>query len=39
MIVTIKADITWEGMPKNFATQSDKKLRRTLKDITGASDV
>ena len=39
MIVTVKTELTWEGVNKNFANQSEKKLKRTLKDMTGASDV
>ena len=39
MIVTVRADLTWEGMNKNFVNQGEKKLQRSLKDMTGADDV
>lgn len=39
MIVEAKVSITWEGVNKNFATQSEKKFKRSLKDMTGATDV
>ena len=39
MIVTVRTDLTWEGMDKNFANQSEKKMVRSLKDMTGADDV
>lgn len=39
MIVTIKCDLTREGMNKEFSNQSEKKIKRVLKDMTGADDV
>lgn len=39
MIVTIKAELTWSGMNKEFFRQSEKKLKKVLKDMTGAEDV
>lgn len=39
MIVTIKAELTWSGMSKAFAEQSEKKIKKVLKEMTGADDV
>lgn len=39
MIVTIRADITWEKVGEDFAGQSEKKIKRSIKDMTGAVDV
>lgn len=40
MITTVRSDITWEGAPaKALAGQSEKKIRKFLKDMTGAVDV
>ena len=40
MMVTIRADLTWEGKPaKAIGQQSEQKLKKFLKDLTGATDV
>ena len=39
MIVNAKIDVTWEAAPKTFAFQSEKKIKRTLKELIGADDV
>ena len=39
MISTIRVDLTWEGVPKEFCNQSEKKMKKTLKELTGAVDV
>lgn len=39
MTVEIKCVLTWQGMNKAFAQQSEKKIKRSLKDISGADDV
>lgn len=40
MIVTIKADITWDGkLAETINGQSEKKFKAFLKDLTGATDV
>lgn len=40
MIVTIKADITWEGQSAEVINgKSIKKIKAFLKDLTGAVDV
>ena len=39
MIVNAKVEITWDSAPKAFAYQSEKKVSRTLKELTGAADV
>lgn len=40
MITTVRSDITWEGAPaKALEGQSEKKIRKFLKDMTGAVDV
>ena len=40
MITTVRADITWEGqMAKAIRDSSEKKVRQTLKDLTGAADI
>lgn len=36
MTVTVKCLLTWEGMSKNFANQSEKKLKQVIKELTGA---
>ena len=38
MKVTIKNELTWVGMNKEFANQSEKKIKRALKEMTGADD-
>ena len=38
-IVTIRMDITWEGVPKDFGKNNKKEFKRTLKEMTGASDI
>ena len=40
MITTVSADMTWGGkVGKMLATQSEKKIKKTLKDMTGADDI
>ena len=40
MIVTIRADISWEGkLAQTIDGQSVKKFKSFIKDLTGASDV
>ena len=40
MITTVRADITWEGqMAKAINSSSEKKVKQTLKDLTGAADI
>ena len=40
MITTVRADLTFEGLAgKAMASQSEKKVKRFLKEITGAVDV
>jgi len=40
MITTVRSDLTWEGTPgKALSRQSEKKIVKTLKDMTGAVDV
>jgi len=37
---TIRSDITWEGkVAEMLAKTSEKKIKQTLKDLTGAVDV
>jgi len=38
MKVTIKNELTWVGINREFANQSEKKIKRTLKELTGADD-
>ena len=39
-ITTVRADLTWEGRVGDMlATTSEKKIKQTLKDMTGAVDV
>lgn len=40
MITTVKSNLTWDGkMAEVISKTSEKKLKQTLKDITGAIDV
>ena len=39
MIVTVRADLTWVGVPKQFNEQGEKKFSQSMKDMTGADDV
>ena len=39
MRVTVRADLTWDGVSKEFNNNSDKGLRKVLKEMTGASEV
>ena len=39
MIVTIRADITWDGKNKTFANQGEKSFKRALKTFLEADDV
>ena len=39
MIVTVRADITWEGKNKQFAHQTEKFFTRMLKMFCEAQDV
>ena len=39
MIVTIRTDLTWVGVPKQFDEQGEKKFKQSMKDMTGADDV
>jgi hypothetical protein len=39
MIVTVRADLTWVGVPKQFNEQGEKKFAQSMKDMTGADDV
>ena len=40
MITTINSDMTWEGAPaKALHDQSEKKIKKFLKEMTGAVDV
>ncbi len=39
MITTVRTDLTWDGkVGKMINDTSEKKLRQTLKDMTGAVD-
>lgn len=40
MITTVRSDITWDGpIAKVLSQTSNKKIKATLKDMTGAVDV
>ena len=39
MIVTVRADVTWEGKKKNFAFQSEKFFEKLFKTLCDADDV
>jgi len=39
MIVTVRTDLTWEGVSRDFAKQSERKFENSIKDMTGAVDV
>lgn len=40
MITTVKTDLTWDGKAGNALSKaSDKKIKQSLKDMTGAVDV
>lgn len=39
MIVTVRADLTWEGVPREFNNQGEKKFKKTMKELTGAADI
>lgn len=39
MIVTVRADITWEGKNKQFANQSEKFFKKLFKTFCEAQDV
>ena len=39
MITSITCKLTWGSMGKSFSEQSEKKIERTLKELTGADDV
>lgn len=40
MITTVRADMTWgDKVGKMLSTQSEKKIKKTLKDMTGADDI
>ena len=38
MKVTIKNEMTWVGIGRDFANRSKKSIERTLKEMTGADD-
>lgn len=40
MIATVRSDITWDGkIAETLSKTSEKKIRQTLKDMTGAIDI
>lgn len=40
MITTVRTDLTWDGKAGDALSKaSDKKIRQSLKDMTGAVDV
>ncbi len=40
MITTVRTDLTWDGLPgKALSKASEKQIKRTLKEMTGASDI
>lgn len=39
MTVEVNVKITWDGMSKDFANQSEKKMKRAIKEMVGASNV
>lgn len=39
MRATVRADLTWDGVGKDFAKSSDKRLAKVLKEMTGANSV
>lgn len=40
MITTVRTDMTWNGaVAEMLKRQSEKKIKQTLKDMTGAVDV
>lgn len=40
MITTVRSDITWDGpVAKALSQTSNKKIKATLKDMTGAVDI
>lgn len=40
MVTTVRSDLTWDGqVGKALSKTSEKKIRQTLKDMTGAIDI
>lgn len=40
MITTVRSDLTWDGkIAETLSKTSEKKIKQTLKDMTGAMDV
>ena len=39
MITTVRSDLTWDGkIAETLSKTSEKKIKQTLKDMTGAMD-
>lgn len=39
MITTVRSDLTWDGkIAETLSNTSEKKIKQTLKDMTGAMD-